>query len=338
MKIKLLVSFFILLVLTSNIKTQTLAESLIIDLLFTKFINQYNKSYSLLERTAKKIVFTTNILLYIPSILLFPVNDAVLSPFLDLTFTEFKQKYTSPSSLYNDETSTLPIRRNLKNENERILQSLPTYRNFASEGYVSPPAATSGYCSDSWAFAAADHIETVYKKKIGGTLKNLSVQQQLDCAPSFSSTSCDGMIGAKAMNYIKSQGINTDSSYPYSGSPSYCSYSTSQANVNLSSWSYVSGDEYNMVNNVNNYGSLLVTMKIPNGFHAYNGGIISDSYCNSSYYTIDTVIIGWGVENSVSYWILKSNYGSYWGEGGYFKLRRNTGECNINGNVKAANY
>ena len=41
------------------------------------------------------------------------------------------------------------------------------------------------------------------------------------------------------------------------------------------------------------------------------------------------VIVGYGTENDVDYWIVKNSWGKWWGDRGYFKIRRGVHMCGI---------
>jgi len=46
-------------------------------------------------------------------------------------------------------------------------------------------------------------------------------------------------------------------------------------------------------------------------------------------------IVGWGVDNGVKYWKVANSWNPYWGEEGYFRIKRGTNECGIEGQVTA---
>jgi C1A family cysteine protease len=47
------------------------------------------------------------------------------------------------------------------------------------------------------------------------------------------------------------------------------------------------------------------------------------------------LIVGYGVQSGVRYWIVKNWWGADWGEQGYFRIRRGRKTCGIN---KYASY
>jgi len=47
-------------------------------------------------------------------------------------------------------------------------------------------------------------------------------------------------------------------------------------------------------------------------------------------------IVGWGSENGVDYWKVANSWNPYWGEQGFFRIRRGTNECGIEDEITAS--
>lgn len=53
----------------------------------------------------------------------------------------------------------------------------------------------------------------------------------------------------------------------------------------------------------------------------YTGGIFIDT-TGAQDFNHEVSVLGWGEENGTKYWIARNSWGSYWGEGGFFRIVR----------------
>lgn len=59
-------------------------------------------------------------------------------------------------------------------------------------------------------------------------------------------------------------------------------------------------------------------------------------YQNGTYISSQAVkIIGWGEEEGTPYWLAANSFNDYWGENGFFKIRRGTNEVYIEESMHA---
>ena len=46
-------------------------------------------------------------------------------------------------------------------------------------------------------------------------------------------------------------------------------------------------------------------------------------------------LLGWGVEGGVPYWLAANSWNPDWGDKGFFKIKRGSNECGIEGDINA---
>ncbi|KAG8237047.1 hypothetical protein J437_LFUL016113 [Ladona fulva] len=108
---------------------------------------------------------------------------------------------------------------------------------------------------------------------------------------------------------------------------------------------YKLGDVNRMQHNIMVYGPLQATMRVYHDFFHYKKGVYSrPGGCNTTephgYHSVR--IIGWGVDHSkpdrspIPYWVVANSWGTWWGEGGYFRIKKGVNECEIESYVLTA--
>ena len=77
-------------------------------------------------------------------------------------------------------------------------------------------------------------------------------------------------------------------------------------------------------------------------FLSYSGGILAEVACSKCNVSgsparpdIAALVVGYGEEGGVPYWLLQSSLGAEWGEGGFFRIKRGIDCCGI---TRAAYY
>ena len=69
-------------------------------------------------------------------------------------------------------------------------------------------------------------------------------------------------------------------------------------------------------------------------FGNYGNGVFSK--CTSEETNHAILVVGYGTEGGVNYWLVKNSWGSGWGKNGLIKIRRGTSECGIGSYCYAA--
>jgi len=329
-----------------------------IDAMFKSFKLKFEKSYaSADEELARRGVFEANIakinrLNDVERLAAYPPYGH-LTPFMDLTSEEFRQKLgsTVPAHITPVANGPAPKKLSSKGRTSRRFHAEQMLQISTSDvdadnvtvfsycpGLNCSPMQDQGVCGDCWAFAATEVLETVTALN-GGGLTRLSPQELVDCYTTSSGEHTTCKTGGEiefGWQYGEQNGIETIAQYPLtstqSGQVGKCNgEQTSTGEV--SSYSDAGmGDEQTMLNNLDNYGPIGVVVDASN-WQFYDGGKTNGNpgctpitNCGT---TTDHAVEIVGTYNStatyVDGWVIRNHWSTAWGcqlsgEGGYALL------------------
>ncbi len=86
--------------------------------------------------------------------------------------------------------------------------------------------------------------------------------------------------------------------------------------------------EEDMIDEIYRRGPISCEIAVTQELEDYKGGIFVD-HTGRKGLDHDISVTGWGEENGTKYWIIRNSWGSYWGEGGNFRLIRGTDNLGI---------
>jgi len=301
---------------------------------FQKFKSNHKKSYSSTAEDSKRFsIFTDNLKLADARNALDPGVHGV-TQFFDLTTKEFETKYLSLRPDMKTSTglsNAIPIAAPASSG----LGVASGGRDWT--GVLTTPIKNQGSCGSCWAFAAAAQIESDAMRLLAQTFI-LSPAQINDC--STANSGCNGGWPATAMAYVQSAGgLMLDSDYPYyagsTGVTGACSTGTLfLPKVSVSSYSFVGTNvEDTMASYLLSTGPIQVDMAA-SAWNSYTGGIMTAASCGTS---INHAIQAVGVYidptgATPSYWKIRNQWGSGWGEAGFIRVAYGTNTCQIANN------
>ena len=146
----------------------------------------------------------------------------------------------------------------------------------------------------------------------------------------------------QAFQYIiNNNGIDTEASYPYTsgaGVVGKCQFSAKNVGATISTYNNIpSGSEADLQNATALQGPISVAMDASlNSFQLYTSGVYAPKLCSSTALDHGVLVIGYGVDGSQDYWLMKNSWGTTWGMQGFFLLARN--DNNMCGVATMASY
>ena len=150
-------------------------------------------------------------------------------------------------------------------------------------------------------------------------LLTLSEQQILDCVKK--DNGCEGGEMNDAFEYAIENSLCVESEDPYMAEDEKCIKCESA--IQFSSCKNVqTNNQLDLKDAVANFGPISVAIQADKSiFRDYRNGIITDKNCGTNL-NHGVLIVGYGEEDDLKYWLVKNSWGTNWGEDGYVKILR----------------
>ena len=279
---------------------QFLIDGLLSDSLLHKFKENYLKVETHNKRQ-EEITFETN-----------------LNEFSGLSHDEFMAKFLS-KDLNQSAIVDLPGDQ-LEPTMQNDYTQLPNRFDWRDYGMVTP-VRHQGSCGTCWSFTNTGAVETLYANKYG-QLVELSEQEINDClrTGSFKNWGCNGGWPHNGFYYAMNTGLVAERDSPYLQKDAYCPSNRNMKRYKIRGYSKISyGDEQEMKRVVATYGPIAVAIDASDwGFAYYSKGVYTSRTCKKNVHNHAVLVVGYGTENGLDYWLIKNSWGTNWGEVCFF--------------------
>ena len=288
---------------------------------FQSFIKKYGKQYdSVEEYMARFSIFKRRV----NKLKAHKTWTETITQFSDLTIQEFRKQYANLDVRAFTGAKFNPVKPVKGAAND-------DYFNYVDQGYLGP-VKNQGSCGSCYAFSAIGNLEGLY---FGKTHQNVELSEQMIVDCDTYDAGCNGGLMELTWTWIQENGgINTQADYPYEGRERNCRSNPSGyvQDLHVTGWNKL-GDKqetWDPQNQgeikdwlVSNGGPVSIALNA-DALMSYGSGIIdADEYeCDPEGINHGVILVGYGTENGVDYWIVRNSWGASWGEKGYFRIKR----------------
>jgi len=255
------------------------------------------------------------------------------------TLSEMYARAGGPASVILNPPSPAPASAELKAKVSELPENFD-WTDVNGVNYVTP-VRDQASCGSCYAFASMATIEAKLKIATDNARDEVfSPQDVVEC-----SVLAQGCMGG--FNYLiagrmaMEQGVVPESCNTYTGRDGSCSTDMSCDRTYVSSYEYLGGyygacNEELMMQALVDNGPLAVSFMVYSDFYGYGGGIYHHTGFRDEYNPFEmtshaVTLVGYGVDPSTGekFWNVKNSWGKFWGEHGYFRIRRGTNDCSI---------
>ncbi|XP_031436002.1 procathepsin L-like [Clupea harengus] len=326
----------LLIIAAASLAVVSCASLSLEDLEFHAWKLKFEKSYSSLEEEAhrKKIWLSTRRRVLTHNIL---VDQGIktyrmgMNQFSDMDSEEYSQTVLLRNMIPSNETKAMPHRGTITSKPKGGTAKLSASVNWRDNGCVTP-VKNQGHCGSCWAFSTTGALES-HTCINYGYLPSLSEQQLVDCSGSYGNNGCNGGRRDPSFQYvIDNGGIDTEAYYPYEAKDDNCRFKPSDVCASCRGYTKVKppGNESALQEAVANEGPVSVAIDAEQDFRFYESGVYNEPSCSRTRLNHAMLVMGYGTEDGLDYWLVKNSWSASWGEEGYIKMSRNQdNQCGI---------
>ncbi len=230
------------------------------------------------------------------------------------------QTLNDPYSLFKNFYQQNTFANPYKNKNEIFIQGvkIPTYLNWRRKRELSP-VKNQGGCNACYAFGALSGLEAHNVLK-NSDYSTFSEQEIIDC--SQQNKGCKGGQPFLVYDYVKNNGISSNSQYPYTGTQDQCRVSSNKTGKFSGVKGYIFAKKgiANLLISAN-FGPVVVVSYAPDQLKYYYKGIFTGKGCDpNAKPNHASLLYGYNLKSKVPYLLFKNNWGRNWGDRGYYKV------------------